>query len=932
MKNVFDWSCLCHLLAGACVLGVGVGRSQPPLPKAEPGDARLSQMDVVDPVTPQSVTNDVYRIFFIGNSITRHGTTPNIVARLGWRHVSGMAASSEENDYAHRLAFMIDAHFPDKTPEIHFHNKGSGSVLNRLRPLEEFASLQPDLVVVQLGEHEREPTGVDALRDNYTELLRALQSWSPRPMILCTGVWSPSGAGRQTAYVGWSRKVEDTLRTVCSDLDIPFASVEAYALDPRCSGWGESPGVRWHPNDLGMQRYAEALFRLFLQQRPPRAHANLTIDLQAPRHPIPRRILGHNLEAGDTFGIFRDTHNYEPGQTGRGLFDPKTGTYEPNVVALTRQMGASVLRYPGGCITHNFDWKETIGPAAQRPNYTFGINEYLGFCKAVGAEPLITVTTYAGTPQDAADLVEYLNAPAEPRFPWAMRRAQDGFPDPYGVVLFEIGNESDHGNHNLKPFRRHTPEAYAAFFNACAHAMKAIDPGIKVGAHLSTSRPAGTPWDRIVLASARDTADFIAIHTYYVGVVWRDQQDGGRLADTPRIMQACMASAAQAWQRVADYRDLIQSITGRDIPIAVTEYNAAFTNHRPIPYRFTFGAALFSVDFLRILLDPALNVFMANYWQYHEGFWGALRRDGERNEDGTQNYKKGPAFDLFRLFADGLGVERVPISIESPTREFPGYGRTHPSLANRQHDRPAEWVDVREQGTAEGLSWRWSNHSLVLNLDACAKDQYPVVGYVDTDEPAVYRLRFEARYTGAPTDRAVLGIGLADARGWDQVRSACAAEGIEATAEWTSFTTEILPLHDCRRLALTLRVRNAVDDPLTGVLEARHIHVEKAAAWPPYPVLTGLASLSEKQDQLHLIVFNKDHEDDHAATIQCAGGQFTAVRAAVVRTDDLAFTNLQGDDAHAVVESTVGVLQESDRIQWVFPARSMTVLTFDRTP
>lgn len=53
------------------------------------------------------------------------------------------------------------------------------------------------------------------------------------------------------------------MREVCADKGVPFASVRDYATDPACRGWGESPGVKWHPNDRGMAGYAEVLFKAF---------------------------------------------------------------------------------------------------------------------------------------------------------------------------------------------------------------------------------------------------------------------------------------------------------------------------------------------------------------------------------------------------------------------------------------------------------------------------------------------------------------------------------------------------------------------------------------------------------------------------------------------------------------------------------------------
>src|ERR1700678_2947065 len=65
-----------------------------------------SQAPVADEAIAQSAPN-AYRILFIGDSITRHNTNPDILARLGWDHIAGMAASSEDKDYVHLLAAKI---------------------------------------------------------------------------------------------------------------------------------------------------------------------------------------------------------------------------------------------------------------------------------------------------------------------------------------------------------------------------------------------------------------------------------------------------------------------------------------------------------------------------------------------------------------------------------------------------------------------------------------------------------------------------------------------------------------------------------------------------------------------------------------------------------------------------------------------------------
>lgn len=43
------------------------------------------------------------RVIFVGNSITLHG----VKADIGWNNEWGMAASTEKNDYVHRLMSAI---------------------------------------------------------------------------------------------------------------------------------------------------------------------------------------------------------------------------------------------------------------------------------------------------------------------------------------------------------------------------------------------------------------------------------------------------------------------------------------------------------------------------------------------------------------------------------------------------------------------------------------------------------------------------------------------------------------------------------------------------------------------------------------------------------------------------------------------------------
>ncbi|MDR1282894.1 MAG: hypothetical protein LBK99_19030 [Opitutaceae bacterium] len=287
-----------------------------------------------------------------------------------------------------------------------------------------------------------------------------------------------------------------------------------------------------------------------------------------------RLAFGHNIEAADPYLIF----NYArpvPSNDGQGFWDSARHAPVPAILDLGKAAGITALRYPGGCLAHNFDWKKTIGPLADRPMFKFGLNEYLQLCRALGAEPVIIISDYHGTAQDAADLVEYLNAPAIAANPWALKRMENGHAKPFGVRLFELGNESDHGNHQVKPFRRFSPAGYVSWARENAAKMRAVDPDIRLGivAVPGDAQNIDEEWNRIVFRGAGPVADFIILHFYTPRI-------GANETDMPRAQQACMAVGAQFPYRLGQYRKMIRDFCGRDLPLAVTEYNVEATSDR----------------------------------------------------------------------------------------------------------------------------------------------------------------------------------------------------------------------------------------------------------------------------------------------------------------------------------------------------------------
>ena len=160
----------------------------------------------------------------------------------------------------------------------------------------------------------------------------------------------------------------------------------------------------------------------------------------------------------DSDSIFGINHRYA--FNGYGSFDSTTMQMKEEFVELYEAAGFGSLRYPGGTISNLFNWKTAIGPVAERKNQihgfynnagqggiapNFGIDELGTFTESVGSEIVYVYSLGRGNAQDAADLIEYLNAEVGTNpnggIDWAAVRAANGHEAPYGVRYFEIGNE-----------------------------------------------------------------------------------------------------------------------------------------------------------------------------------------------------------------------------------------------------------------------------------------------------------------------------------------------------------------------------------------------------------------------------------------------------------------------------------------------------------
>jgi alpha-N-arabinofuranosidase len=210
-----------------------------------------------------------------------------------------------------------------------------------------------------------------------------------------------------------------------------------------------------------------------------------------------------------------------------GIFDPgsplsdKEG-YRKDVIKAVEDLHVTLLRWPGGNFSSNYNWRDGIGPRDQRPprldlawgtvdNNHFGTNEFLDYCELIKTEPYLCANLGTGTWDEAQQWVEYCNFAGDTAV--TELRRKNGRDKPWGVKYWGLGNEMD------GPWQmgHRSADDYGKFALEAAKMMKWTDPSIKlVAAGSSNFGPNAdwVGWNRTVLSHLRDHVDYLSLHTY----------------------------------------------------------------------------------------------------------------------------------------------------------------------------------------------------------------------------------------------------------------------------------------------------------------------------------------------------------------------------------------------------------------------------------
>lgn len=197
---------------------------------------------------------------------------------------------------------------------------------------------------------------------------------------------------------------------------------------------------------------------------------------------------------------------------------PNSNGFRNDVIGALRNLAVPMIRWPGGCFADEYHWREGIGPKAKRPvkvntNWggvtepnTVGTHEFFELLRQVGAEAYISGNVGNGSPQEMAEWVEYITAPAGTL---AEERGRNGQKAPWSLPAFGIGNELWGCGGNMRAeYGADVTKRYATFLK--------VPAGKTMTRIASGANGADYNWTEVMMREAGKHLDALSLHYYTI--------------------------------------------------------------------------------------------------------------------------------------------------------------------------------------------------------------------------------------------------------------------------------------------------------------------------------------------------------------------------------------------------------------------------------
>ena len=217
-----------------------------------------SELDrVVNPIKT-SYADKAYNYLAIGNSITKHN-----ICDYWWNDV-GMAASSQECDYVHRIVNYLEKQHGSVASEIYNFYIWEVQAADRSETLgliDVFLDSRLDLVTVQLGENV---VNLESFENDLCELIRYITAKAPKAkIVLIDDFWENDKRYRMKKLAAESQNILFAdLKAVRNKKEYQ-AGMGSQVMDKNGKVHViNHKGVAIHPGDFGMKYIADKVIEL----------------------------------------------------------------------------------------------------------------------------------------------------------------------------------------------------------------------------------------------------------------------------------------------------------------------------------------------------------------------------------------------------------------------------------------------------------------------------------------------------------------------------------------------------------------------------------------------------------------------------------------------------------------------------------------------
>ena len=315
-------------------------------------------------------------------------------------------------------------------------------------------------------------------------------------------------------------------------------------------------------------------------------------------------------------------------------WDYDLDNWRQDFVDVVADLAPGTMRF-GGLYSRYYHWRDGVGPVAKRPshrNYVWGgketnrvgTHEFVDFCRRVKAEPFYCVNflsdgekRYAsmaegnrtGDAKEAADWVSYANDPDN------AERKRNGISEPYGIRLWQLGNETSYGN---VTFGKNEAIAHTIEF---ARAMRQRDKSIRLIGWGDRGHNEGL-WAKDLIERAGEYLDFVAIHMMGQSPKRPDSALRGLLYQQ---------RPEQAWEELLELSNAVETrvselesaTAGTDpkIGIAVTEGHLSLGPRNMHPILFEWLSSVYHARSLNIYQRHGAKVKIATAADFQGTRW-----------------------------------------------------------------------------------------------------------------------------------------------------------------------------------------------------------------------------------------------------------------------------------------------------------------------